>query len=391
MSPSTEIYFDGKKFVSLKKASEASGYAKDYIGQLCRGDKINSRRVGREWFVDQEDLIGYQDKKQKQEWASSIREKAGLLSTLPTAIVPASASVEPQEPAIFTVVEEKNYNDLNSILYLPQPSFLKRDLKLEEKKTLKNKKILLPIVQSLLTVAVSLLAIFYLSVNSSHLVKVFIYEKLNNAAQSLNLNRDSLSSIGESLNFAQVKKISANLFSSVDLTFARLSDWTKNSVTAIEDYSRAIFDDFGNFAFSAKEKTLAFLNSTKEAAKDFALDKRKSAGLEPEEKKPEETSVNTDPPVGTGPPSSFVESSPPEARSGLVVIPAKKEEKDNEAMKKKIKDSFSDEVAVIQDETGQSGIIKPKFKNSEGENYLYVLVPVKDKKESAERAGKIKN
>ena len=49
----------------------------------------------------------------------------------------------------------------------------------------------------------------------------------------------------------------------------------------------------------------------------------------------------------------------------------------DEAAKKEIKDTFSDNVEVIPDETGQSGIVKPNFKSGRSSSYIYVLVPVK--------------
>ena len=66
---------------------------------------------------------------------------------------------------------------------------------------------------------------------------------------------------------------------------------------------------------------------------------------------------------------------PKSAGEGLVVIPST--EKDEE-IKKKIKESFSDEVKVEPvDKT--SGIITPVFKEREGERYLYILVPIQEK------------
>ncbi|MFH1956331.1 MAG: hypothetical protein ABIJ28_01670, partial [Patescibacteria group bacterium] len=67
-----EIQIFGKKLVSLKKASEISGYAKDYIGQLCRASKIDSKRIGRDWFVDIDRLLKY--KKQ----AEQIKKENGF-------------------------------------------------------------------------------------------------------------------------------------------------------------------------------------------------------------------------------------------------------------------------------------------------------------------------
>jgi hypothetical protein len=52
----------------------------------------------------------------------------------------------------------------------------------------------------------------------------------------------------------------------------------------------------------------------------------------------------------------------------------------DDANKNKIKNSFSDEVTVEPDTSGTSGIIKPVFKKTNGDDFVYVLVPVKDKK-----------
>ncbi|HEY4500330.1 MAG TPA: NYN domain-containing protein, partial [Candidatus Paceibacterota bacterium] len=57
---SQPLYFDGKKFISSKRASEVGGYTQDYIGQLIRGKKIEARMVGRSWFVSEESLKTYQ-------------------------------------------------------------------------------------------------------------------------------------------------------------------------------------------------------------------------------------------------------------------------------------------------------------------------------------------
>ena len=66
------------------------------------------------------------------------------------------------------------------------------------------------------------------------------------------------------------------------------------------------------------------------------------------------------------------EQAPQPVEEGLVVVPST--DKDEEVIKK-IKESFSDEVKVeLKDET--SGIITPIFREGDGENYLYILVPI---------------
>jgi len=46
-----ELTLDDKIYISSKKASEITGYAKDYIGQLAREGRIEARLVGRSWYA----------------------------------------------------------------------------------------------------------------------------------------------------------------------------------------------------------------------------------------------------------------------------------------------------------------------------------------------------
>jgi len=46
-----EILIDEKRYVSSKRAAKMTGYAKDYIGQLCREGRVPARLVGRSWYV----------------------------------------------------------------------------------------------------------------------------------------------------------------------------------------------------------------------------------------------------------------------------------------------------------------------------------------------------
>lgn len=46
-----ELLIDDRKYVSSKRAAKITGYAKDYIGQLCREGRVPARLVGRSWYV----------------------------------------------------------------------------------------------------------------------------------------------------------------------------------------------------------------------------------------------------------------------------------------------------------------------------------------------------
>jgi hypothetical protein len=51
------LKIEDKKFIRSKDASKLSGYAPDYIGQLCRGGKLECKRIGRSWFVEETSLV----------------------------------------------------------------------------------------------------------------------------------------------------------------------------------------------------------------------------------------------------------------------------------------------------------------------------------------------
>lgn len=60
-------------------------------------------------------------------------------------------------------------------------------------------------------------------------------------------------------------------------------------------------------------------------------------------------------------------------KKSVVVVPA---EKDRDAQIAKIKSSFSDTVEVLPDKDGETGVIRPVFRDRVGGEYLYVMIPV---------------
>ena len=46
-----EITIDDKIYISSKRAAGITGYAKDYVGQLCREGRVEARLIGRSWYV----------------------------------------------------------------------------------------------------------------------------------------------------------------------------------------------------------------------------------------------------------------------------------------------------------------------------------------------------
>src|SRR3989344_4894844 len=55
--PKNEFILAGKKFITSKKAALLFGYTQDYVGQLCRGVKVDARRIGRTWYVCEKSIL----------------------------------------------------------------------------------------------------------------------------------------------------------------------------------------------------------------------------------------------------------------------------------------------------------------------------------------------
>ncbi len=67
-----ELTFDDKRYISTKLAAKVTGYAKDYVGQLCREGRVPARQVGRSWYVQESAIRDHRFGSQKNEKETSI-------------------------------------------------------------------------------------------------------------------------------------------------------------------------------------------------------------------------------------------------------------------------------------------------------------------------------
>lgn len=56
------IIVQGEQYISSKRASETTGYAQDYIGQLARKGLVDAKRIGGLWYISQKSLLEYKEK-----------------------------------------------------------------------------------------------------------------------------------------------------------------------------------------------------------------------------------------------------------------------------------------------------------------------------------------
>lgn len=59
------VVFDGKEFVKASVLAEKFGYTQDYLGQLCRGKKVDARLVGRAWHINLDSLLSHRTARYK--------------------------------------------------------------------------------------------------------------------------------------------------------------------------------------------------------------------------------------------------------------------------------------------------------------------------------------
>jgi hypothetical protein len=69
-----ELNFEGKKFISSKRAGILTGYTNDYIGQLCRAGKVNAKTVGRGWYVEEVSILKHKNENQKIQAQNSSQQ-----------------------------------------------------------------------------------------------------------------------------------------------------------------------------------------------------------------------------------------------------------------------------------------------------------------------------
>lgn len=76
------IFNNGKEYISATRAGELVGYSGDYVGQLCRAQKIPSKLIGRTWYVELEALQNHKRTRQLGKPKSYVNT-AKALETLP--------------------------------------------------------------------------------------------------------------------------------------------------------------------------------------------------------------------------------------------------------------------------------------------------------------------
>jgi hypothetical protein len=105
-----ELTIGDKIYISSKKAATVTGYAKDYVGQLCREGRVEATLVGRSWYVLESSIHEHRFGKEEENSAESTLKSDNALEAWGSAtyrsenvasipeLAPRQASVAISEP-----------------------------------------------------------------------------------------------------------------------------------------------------------------------------------------------------------------------------------------------------------------------------------------------------
>jgi len=84
------IFVEGKRYISAKRAANETGYTSDYIGQMAREGRVDSKKVGRVRFVNEDQVKSYT--------VDSDRKKTAAIRISDATPVPVSEPATAPEP-----------------------------------------------------------------------------------------------------------------------------------------------------------------------------------------------------------------------------------------------------------------------------------------------------
>lgn len=76
------VVFDGREFVKASVLAEKFRYTQDYLGQLCRGKKVDARLVGRAWYINLDSLNSHKNARYKDKVTAKSHETVAIIPSV---------------------------------------------------------------------------------------------------------------------------------------------------------------------------------------------------------------------------------------------------------------------------------------------------------------------
>lgn len=109
-----KISFGDKEYVKASEVAKRFKYTQDYVGQLCRGKKVEARLVGRTWYVVVDSVTAYRKTKHKTQKTAKktvgprldrAKKPTPVSSVLRTKTAKIAAGATPATSRVCTVVD----------------------------------------------------------------------------------------------------------------------------------------------------------------------------------------------------------------------------------------------------------------------------------------------
>ncbi|HVS79441.1 MAG TPA: hypothetical protein VHF05_00505 [Candidatus Paceibacterota bacterium] len=381
-----EFFIDNKKYISAKRAAKLTGYATDYIGQLARNGKIDSKMIGRSWFVNEESLLGYKKdlldamfatenaplKKTKKR--RSARKSAAPKNTPFTAeesapkLLPAGSSRIPELPGVRFISIAELEIELQTKAPFRMAAVPEESLPVQASDTPVEAPAPVPAAPTPALPAAKNFSPFASAFGGFLLGSAFML-----------FAAVVVPSLGVFYNATQAGAVA--LGGKVESTIASAEDTLGKSplyfdagVAAVgSSFDRS--DDFANADAYARgmERNSSFVAGIGERWNDamtslaLAVFNGGNSIL---------SMILPGANVGSNLAARGTGAAP--VRQGMAIVPSTGNAAEDGEVANYIKDSFSDDVKVVRQNDDGTGVIQPVFKSGKQEDYLYVLVPIPD-------------
>ena len=378
---------EGKKYISSKRASAISDYSSDYIGQLCRANKLDCKMIGRAWFVTEEsvhlhkaiisreesvrnrieNLKGKVDEVSKNTFTKIVINKDSTPAVTPAPVktpAPVSTPVVTPVPAIPWTITQKVSSIKSPYIYSDDNRPLLPELKKKETEKIissvieiKKQEVSEKVQKEVVAVSAPIVSTLPISTpsisekKSSVAKTVSISESLivKNSISYFNLTRQIILQrvIAPALVLLVMFGVGTGTYIVADKIEDNISPELADSASMV---TANIYDAVGSALLTMKNgynNVVAFFTSPAK----LAMDVPREFG---------EVRVSKVTP------------------NGIVLSSSVGSEQGDEDLKNKIKGSFSDDVEISPDNSGTAGVITPVFKDTKGKDFVYVMVPVKE-------------
>jgi len=311
------ILISGKSYISARQAAMLCSYTLDYVGQLARAGKIESVMLGRDRYIEFSSLNNYLEKPSTKLWTKDIN------------ISPSRANPALRQLATVFILALM-------ASFIANPSFGSHIWT-----SVKNK-----------LVTFDNIATKQLEHNSS---------QSQMSASFISTVVDSAKLIDtEYIGFLEsVQNKILSFFSNVRKVILVLTDPLLNK--KITTQKTVVIEN--NSSSTITNDQIADLNTTPESGGSF-LDQEQVREIV-KEVVSEEIAKTID-----------YTSYSSKSNIGIAVTPSSGSILGDEKIKEAIAKAFSDEVSVESDQSGMTGTIRPIFKNSTDDKYIFVIAPV---------------